>query len=82
MDPRTCLDAYEKLSWSCWQTNHNSAAIGRGTMLTKLSLFKIYILMKNMQRAILLTVLQWQLSESRRDDSKMSEYMTEVFIQA
>jgi len=39
--------------------------------------------MENMQRAILITILQWQLSESRKDDSKISEYMTEViFIQA
>lgn len=39
--------------------------------------------MKNMQIAILITILQWQLSESRKDDSKISEYKTEVvFIQA
>jgi len=25
----------KKHSWSCWQTNHNSAVIGRGTMLNK-----------------------------------------------
>lgn len=39
--------------------------------------------MKNMQIAILITILQWQLSESRKDDSKISEYINEaVFIQA
>jgi len=39
--------------------------------------------MKNMQIAILITILQWQLSESRKDDFKISEYKTEVvFIQA
>jgi hypothetical protein len=36
--------------------------------------------MKNMQITILITFLQWQLSESRRDDSKMSENMTEVVV--